>query len=195
MKFERKQNIDNPIGKKGTLVLLPNKPHWMSKKYTNFLKDTTAWLSGHLHLDFTIFLFIWHGGSEAGEKKDFAQNCVHTLCIMYYIQMTKGFSKMGRHSECIVHRIWTLERMSGYKDWDEVTGLRGWIAELLGFSFVSAWTLLVFSNCTQSDQDLKGPCKQILIIIVISEDTPKDKSYLHRNKDKIELERVLAFFL
>lgn len=42
MKLERKQNIDNPIGKKGKLVLLPNKPHWMSKKYTNFLKDTTA---------------------------------------------------------------------------------------------------------------------------------------------------------
>ena len=42
MKLERKQNIDNPIGKKGTLVLLPNKPHWMSQTYTSFLKDKTA---------------------------------------------------------------------------------------------------------------------------------------------------------
>lgn len=42
MKFERKQNIDNPIGKQGTLVLLPNKPHWMSKKHTDFPKDKTA---------------------------------------------------------------------------------------------------------------------------------------------------------
>lgn len=99
----------------------------MSQTYTSFLKDKTAWLSGHLHLDFTIFLFIWHGGSEAGEKKGLAQNCIHTLCIMYYIQMTKGFSKMGRHSEHILHRIWTLARKN--------VGIRGpwwadWIARL-----------------------------------------------------------------
>ena len=48
---------------------------------------------GHLHLDFMFFLFIWHGGSEAGEKEDTAQNCIHTPCVMYYTDDPKGFPK------------------------------------------------------------------------------------------------------
>lgn len=44
-----------------------------------------------------------------------------------------------------------------------------------------------------SNQDLKASFQQILILIVLSGGRQKNKSYVCRNEEKIELERVLAF--
>lgn len=33
---------------------------------------------GHLHLDFMVFLFIWHSGSEVQGHEKAAQDCIHT---------------------------------------------------------------------------------------------------------------------
>lgn len=64
-------------------------PSPMSKKHINFLKDKIAWMSGNQRLDIMFFLFICNSGSEA----KLHDNCIHTPCLMYYIDDQRDFPK------------------------------------------------------------------------------------------------------
>lgn len=116
-------------------------------------------MSGPLHLDFMFFLFIWHSGSEAGEKEDAAQNCIHTPCVMYYMDDLKGFPKWedSQNPYCIKSGHW-----HGCQDGRTVMnrlGQRSWISKLFGFSLF----LLEHNHCWYFQTVLMGTESQSIL--------------------------------
>lgn len=48
---------------------------------------------GYQQWDFMFFLFIWHSGSEAKLYENGAHNCIHTPCLVHYMDDQRGFPK------------------------------------------------------------------------------------------------------
>lgn len=67
-----------------------------------------------------------------------------------------------------------------------------WAARLLICFCLNITTAGIFQTVLNQTRS-QGPCKQ-MCLIGISGDRPKKHFYLHRNKDKIELERVWLSF-